>query len=470
MKGIRKGSILALLMSFVLALGPSRASGRAAGPDVAASIDVYLAAAHKLQWFSGSVLVARGGRIILNRGYGMADYELDVPNTPKTKFRLGSVSKQFTAMAILQLEERGKLKVTDTVQAFFTDYPGGDKITIHHLLTHTSGIPNYTAFPDYLKLMTLPSTALQMVDRFKNLPLDFAPGEKFNYSNSGYVLLGAVIEKVTGESYEKFVRENIFQPLGMDDSGYDHPETILKNRASGYEFSDDAMVNTPYIDMSIPYAAGALYSTVIDLYKWDRALYTEKLISKAALDRMFTPVESKGGLGEASAPSKNNYGYGWMINTVAGRKSIHHGGGVNGFITDILRFPDDDACVIVLNNYMTSYAQEIGTAVSGLLFGQSVEMPKERKFVKLPVAILDAYPGRYQLEGRPTVFSITRDGDRLFVQTPERPRMALLAESETKFFVKSMNMSLTFIKDGAGRVTHFLLLQGKRETKAVKVE
>lgn len=456
MKKMRSLLVLPFLASIVLAAGPLLAGSQAADKDAAARMDAYLAAAHKLNRFSGSVLVARGGKIVLSKGYGMANYELDVPNTPKTKFRLGSVTKQFTAMAILKLEEAGKLKVTDTVKTIFSDYPAGEKITIHHLLTHTSGIPNLTEFPDYTKTMTLPSPALQTVERFKKLPLDFAPGEKFSYSNSGYILLGAIIEKVTGRSYEDFVRENVFKPLGMDDTGYDHADVVLKNRASGYEFPNDTMANAPYLDMSIPHAAGALYSTVDDLHKWDRALYTEKLISKADLARMFTPF-------------KGNYAYGWMIATFAGHKNIRHGGGINGFTTDLSRFPDDDACVVVLNNFSTGYTQEISDALAGYLFGQAVEMPKEKKVVKLPGAILDAYQGQYKLEGSQVVFSITRDGDGLFVQVPQQPKMPLLAESETKFFMKNVGFEVTFVKDASGRITHFILLQGKRETKALRV-
>jgi CubicO group peptidase (beta-lactamase class C family) len=429
------------------------------GPDqgFAARMDAYLQAAHKLNRFSGTVLVARGGQIVLRRGYGLADYENDVPNAPETKFRLGSVTKQFASMAILQLEEKGKLKVTDTVRSVFPDYPGGDRITIHNLLTHTSGIPNLTDFPDYLKTMALPSPALQTVERFKNLPLDFAPGEKFSYSNSGYILLGAIIEKVTGGSYEDYLRKNVFGPLGMDNSGYDHPEIILKHRARGYEFSEDRQVNAAYIDMTTPHAAGALYSTVDDLYKWDRALYTEKLVSKASLAKLFTPF-------------KDNYAYGWMITSLAGHRNIRHSGGINGFTSDVSRFPDDDACVIVLNNFSTGFTQEISDALANLLFGQNVEMPVEKKAVQLPASVLAALQGQYKLEGTTVVFSITAEAGGLFVQIPQQPKVVLLAESETKFFMKTVGFEVTFVKDAAGKVTHFILKQGKRETKAVRLD
>lgn len=441
--------------------GGGRPSGAAAGPGAddpaAARMDAYLAAAHGLDRFSGSVLVARGGKIVLRRGYGQANYELGVPNTPETRFRLGSITKQFTAMAILRLEVQGRLKVTDPVSAFFPDYPGGGRITLHHLLTHTSGIPNLTEFPDYAAAMSRPTTALETVARFKDRPLDFPPGERFSYSNSGYILLGAIIEKVTGRSYEEHLRDDILRPLGLNDTGYDHATPVLPGRASGYEFAGDVKVNAPYIDMSVPHAAGALYSTVDDLYKWDRVLATETLAPRAVLERMFTPF-------------KDGYAYGWSIGSFAGHRNIRHGGGINGFTTDISRFPDDDACIIVLNNFSTGFIPEISDALAGILFGQEVELPRAKPVVDLPEEVLEAYQGRYQPDGLPVVFTISREGRRLFVQVPQQPRALLLAESEAQFYMKTVSFDLTFHRDASGRVTHFVLVQGKRETIAKRLE
>ncbi len=456
MKHPRLPGILAALAAVTLAVSPPEAPGQAAGGDPATRMDSYLAAAQAAGRFSGTILAARGGRILLCKGYGMANYELDVPNAPQIKFRLGSITKQFTSLAILKLEEQGQLKVTDSLKTYFPDYPQGEKITIHHLLTHTSGIPDMTGMPDYPKTMALPSAPLKTIERFKNLPLEFTPGEKFAYSNSGYILLGAIIEKVTGRSYEEYLRETILKPLGMDDTGYDHHEIVLKNRASGYEFPGDVMSNVPYIDMSIPHAAGALYSTVTDLYKWDRALYTDKLLSKADLVRMFTPF-------------KGGYAYGWFIGEAAGHKTIRHSGGINGFTTDIVRFPDDDACVIVLANYVTGYTQEVSGAVASLLFGQAVETPKPFTFVKVPAAVLAAYAGRYRMEGAPMDMVIVRERDGLAAEAAGQPRVPLHALSETRFVMKHLGFTLTFVRDATGRVTHFLFVQGKHETKVLRV-
>src|SRR6516164_7420559 len=218
------------------------------------------------QQFMGSVLVAEDGKILLDKGYGFANLEWQVPNTPTTKFRLGSITKQFTAASILLLEERGKLKVEDPVKKYMQDAPAAwDKITIFHLLTHTSGIPSFTGFPDYRKLEPFATTAAELVARFRDKPLDFQPGEKWSYSNSGYVLLGYLIEKISGESYDKFVRENIFTPLGMKDSGYDSNSAIIPHRASGYVSKGDHFEHAGFINMTVPHGAGALYSTSEDL-------------------------------------------------------------------------------------------------------------------------------------------------------------------------------------------------------------
>lgn len=309
--------------------------------------------------FSGSVLAARGGKILLEKGYGKANIELDVPNAANTKFRLGSITKQFTATSILQLAAQGKLNVDDPVSKYVENSPAAWKeITIHNLLTHTSGIPNFTNFPDYQKTMREPVTPEELVARFKDRPLDFPPGSKFSYSNSGYEVLGLILEKVSGEKYEDYVKKHIFDPLDMQDSGYDHDSTILKHRAAGYERSKDGKLhNAAYIDMSIPYSAGSLYSTVEDLYRWDRALYTDKVLAGAWREKMFTPF-------------LNGYAYGWTVKGSGADKTIAHSGGVNGFSTFIARYPNQDACIIVLTNLTNRGVQEMASGLQAELFGK----------------------------------------------------------------------------------------------------
>ena len=310
--------------------------------ELAVKADAYIKAAG----IQGSVLLAKNGKVILAKGYGLANIELDVPNKPETKFRLGSITKQFTAASILQLQEKGKLKVDDPISKYIPGTPAAwSGITIHHLLTHTSGIHSYTddvGYPAHMRDKT--ATPLDFIQRFRDRPLDFAPGEKFHYDNSGYFLLGVIIEQVSGVKYEDYLRRNIFEPLRMEATGYDWPTTILKDRASGYSKGVGGKeINADFLDMGQPYAAGSLYSTVLDLYKWDRALYTTRILSAQSIHSAFTPNKYDWAEGI-------KYGYGWGIAQVHGHTAVGHGGGINGFSTVIWRAIEEDATSIVLSN------------------------------------------------------------------------------------------------------------------------
>jgi CubicO group peptidase (beta-lactamase class C family) len=344
-------SLLLLWIAFL----PSHAAPAGAA-DFAGEADRYLARLEQQSQFSGTVLVARRGQVLLKQGYGLANREHGVANTPQTKFRLGSVTKQFTAMCILMLEEQHKLHITDPIAHYVPDCPKAwEPITIEHLLTHTSGIPGFTEFPDNLQHERLPATVEATVGRFRDKPLGFAPGERFKYSNSGYVLLGYIIERVTGQKYETVVAEKIFAPLGMKNSGYDHPSTVLTHRAAGYSRKDEALVNCVHFEMDTPHAAGALYSTVEDLLLWDQALYTEKLVPASRLEAMFTP-------------RKGEYGYGWFLHEQGSRKYMEHGGGIAGFVTSIARYPEDRVVIIVLCNFDTAQPGKISRDLADMLF------------------------------------------------------------------------------------------------------
>jgi CubicO group peptidase (beta-lactamase class C family) len=309
----------------------------AGGQDVRRLEEVVDALA--AQGFMGAVLVARGDEVLLNKGWGQANVEWNVPNTPSTRFRIASITKQFTAAAILLLEERGKLSVDDPVRKYLPDAPASwNTITIFHLLTHTSGVPDYSALPPYRSVG--PLTPTEVVARFRDAPLDFVPGERWNYSNSGYALLGLLIERVSGRSYAEFLRENIFMPLNMDDSGYDLSRDVILRRASGYRRTPAGIVNAPYLDMSLPYAAGGLYSTTGDLLTWTRALFGGRLLSAASLRKMTTPVpQSPGG-----------YAFGLNVQSVGGRTVMFHAGGINGFTTTLAYYPDSRVTIAVLSN------------------------------------------------------------------------------------------------------------------------
>jgi CubicO group peptidase (beta-lactamase class C family) len=409
---------------------------------IAAKVDEYLNAAMKVKRFAGTVLIARSGKPVVDKGYGMANIEDGVANTPQTKFRLGSVTKQFTSMAVMMLQERGKLSVSDLACKYVPDCPAAwQSITIRNLLTHTSGIPNYTSLPDFRNFGRTPMTPAAIVDLFKNQPLDFAPGEKYSYSNSGYILLGYIIERVSGKSYQDFLRENIFGPLGMVNSGYDGT-MLLSHRAAGYAFDaqSNSEINAAYIDMSVPFAAGALYSTVGDLLLWDQALYTERLLSKKSLDEMFTPF-------------KSNYAYGWSVGKQFDRRSIAHGGDIYGFASHIARYPDDHVTVIVLTNHEGVAAGAIARDLAAIVFGAPYKIPTELKTVTVAPSVLESYVGQYRLAS--TVLDITNEGGKLMWTQGgvAESKRQLLPISETDFVLQGTELQIRFVKDSTGKVT-----------------
>jgi CubicO group peptidase (beta-lactamase class C family) len=406
--------------------------------------------------FMGSVLVERSGQILLSKGYGSANLEWDIPNAPTTKFRLGSLTKQFTAAAILLLEDRSKLKVDDPVKKYLPDAPPAwDKVTILHLLTHTSGIPAFTAFPDYASLQTLPTFPKELVRRFRDKPLDFEPGEKWDYSNSGYALLGYLIERISGESYRDFLRKNVFEPLEMKDSGYDSPAAIIPRRASGYSPGrKGSPVNTRFLHMTIPYAAGGLYSTTEDLLRWEHGLFGGKVLSAASLEKMITPF-------------KQDYAMGLGVSTVRGHKKIEHGGGIEGFNTQLTYYPDDQITVAVLGNLNSGAPSDIAGKLAALALGEEVVLPAERKEVYVAPEILASYPGTYEFSPTLTI-AVILEGGQLMAQANGGPKFPLLAVAENRFFLKVAEAELEFVKSDQGEVTHLLLRQGGGEQKGVR--
>jgi CubicO group peptidase (beta-lactamase class C family) len=302
--------------------------------------------------FMGAVLVARSGRTVLSKGYGMANLEWHVPNSPRTRFRIGSLTKQFTAASVLLLEERGKLNIADPISRYMPDAPPAWRaITVFNLLTHTSGIPDLTTFPDFDATEAHPATPDELVGRFRDKPLDFPPGTAFKYSNSGYILLGYLIEKITGQTYRQFVQENIFRPLGMKNSGYDSNTEIVFQHAQGYASGKTGLVVAGYVDMSIPFAAGGLYSTTEDLLRWEEALYGGKLLSAASLTKMTTPF-------------KGDYAFGVAVDLDArGNRVIRHGGAIEGFGASLIYVPAERLSVIVLSNIEGPSARDVSDAI-----------------------------------------------------------------------------------------------------------
>jgi CubicO group peptidase (beta-lactamase class C family) len=317
--------------------------------------------------FMGSVLIAKAGQALLEWGVGMESVELHTPNKPATRFRIASLTKQFTATSIMQLQEAGKLHVEDLACQYIDNCPDAWKnITIYQLLTHTSGIYDPWWIPQSYspEFMRVPLDPLQLLMVTRDIPLVFAPGTSFRYSNSNFIFLGVIIEKVAGVKYADYLQKHIFEPIGMTNTGYDVTTNVLTDRAAGYNTGPSGLYNADFIDMSLGFAAFGLYSTVGDLYLWDRALYTDTLLTKASRDAMYTP--------SAANPA---YGFGWDIATWSGHKEIGHVGDVNGFLSCIARFPDDDATIIVLSNNESEDSYLIARDLAAILFAPKTTPP-----------------------------------------------------------------------------------------------
>ncbi|WP_409305039.1 serine hydrolase domain-containing protein [Peribacillus sp. SCS-155] len=307
--------------------------------------------------FTGSVLVGYKGEILLKEGYGKASFQYDIQNKAATKFRVGSITKAFTAMAILILHEEGKLDISKTIQNIFPEYPGGDRITIRHLLTHTAGIPNFTGSPEYwANQMRLPSTLGQLIQSFKDIPLDFQPGERMEYSNSGYLLLTSMIEKVSGMTYAEFLDRTILKKLNLKNTGVDNGRTIIKSLSTGHTVWKD-VIHTEFIDMSFPLGAYGLYSTAEDLYRWTQALMNNEFLSDNLQNQMFTG-------------SEHEYAYGWFKN---GENHVSHFGDINGFASNIDLYLDKELAVIVLSNINITPVTQISGDLANMVLGRPVK-------------------------------------------------------------------------------------------------
>ncbi|MFT4926802.1 MAG: CubicO group peptidase (beta-lactamase class C family) [Phenylobacterium sp.] len=325
---------------------------------------------HKYDQFNGAVLVVKDGDVVFKRGYGWANREWKIENTPDTKFRIASVTKQFTAMLVMQLVQAGKIRLDAPISTYLPDYrkDTGKQVTIHHLLSHTSGIPNYTRLSNYRSKISLQH---HNVDEFSQTycsgELEFTTGSKYSYSNSGYYLLSNIIEKVTGQSFAQALTSQITEPLGMKDTGFEQPQAIMAKRASGYQQIFSGYANSSPIDMSTVMGAGSMVSTVEDLVLWDEALYGTDLLTQKHKDRMFRE-------------NMDGYGYGWGIKTltVGNRqvKTVRHLGGINGFASSITRMVDDKHMVVLLNNTDNADLGGINANIINILYDQPYTMPK----------------------------------------------------------------------------------------------
>ena len=307
----------------------------------------------------GVFMVAKNGKPVYQKAFDNANIELDVKMAPQNVFQLGSMTKQFTAIAILMLVEQGKMDLQKPISTYIPDYPIGDKITVHHLLTHTSGIKDFTKMKSLNQIAQQNLSPKQMVDFFKNEPVDFNPGEKFEYNNSGYVILGYLIELVSGDTYENYINKNIFQKIGMKHSRYASDAAIIKNRAYGYQQKTTGYVNKTAISFSIPFSSGALMSTVDDMLLWQNALNKEVLLKPETIKKAFTKYKLNNG-------EIFNYGYGWHLKDIDGIATREHGGSIFGFKTMGVYIPDQDIYVLGLSNCDCNSPTQVVKDIAGL--------------------------------------------------------------------------------------------------------
>lgn len=424
--------------------------------DIAGAVDRYLSIRAEMGRFSGAALIAQDGKIILRKGYGFADVEKRIPYTPETQHEVASISKMFTAMAALKLRDQGKLQLTDSICKYLEGCPEiWQPVTVQHLMRHTSGIPDYEeklelASDKYLEFMTKPNASARIFEDAKKLPLDFKPGEKFHYSNTGYVILSYIVQKAAGKPFEEFVTKTILQPAGMKSSGvfgYGTP----KNLAHGYTHGDIGWEKTlagapltgghlkkiPQLPLKPLAGEANLYTTVDDLYRWSQVMDGSKLVPAEEVAEVFTP-----GL--------ENYGYGWFIDRGFERKRMSHTGGLPGYISDFVKFPDDKITIILFSNLYTARLGRIRRDVTAIVLGKPYDLPVRGKVIKLTAEQIAKLEGDYKMTDG-AVLTIRNAPDYLTAEIKGRYQAGLIPLSPTEFYMPLADGKAIFTLDANGR-------------------
>lgn len=406
--------------------------------NIADRMDALIQPYADAQVFMGSVLVAQHGKVLVSKSYGFADLEWNIPNSPTTRFNIASMTKQFTAAAILLLEERGKLRTDDLLTKYFPDAPAPwAKITIYNLLTHTSGISDDAAKYTPATFDTADSLI------FRDKPLNFQPGEKWSYVNMGYLILGYLIEKVSGQTYADFLHDNIFQPLGMQDSGLDSNVTVIPRRAIGYWPGVFGIENAERFNFANGFSAGSLYSSTEDLLRWEEGLFGGKVLTPASLRKMTTPF-------------RNDYACGLYVRRVNGHLMVEHGGNNIGYNADMVYYPEEGLAIIALANLNGTIITKLPLALAAVVHRETVAFPPPPKEVTLPMVVLSSYMGAYEFANGAR--EIELDGGHLVIDG-----IVFYAESETKFFDKTWAIQLEFTKNDKGGVASVTWRQDGKE-------
>ena len=409
--------------------------------SVPQKLDTLISAYAKLNQFNGTILISKSGQTIFEKAYGYRDAEKQIKVTTNDIFQLGSLTKSFTAVLVMKLVEEKKLSLNTRITSFFPAVHPEKEITIAQLLSHTSGIREELRDAKFrAKVLSGKSINKQeMLDYYAAAPLDFEPGTAFSYSNSGYNLLGMVIEKLTGKSYGAAMQQFIFKPLGMNNSGFDYARLQSRLKTKGYSYlSSTRIVPAKVWDASGTYSSGGLYSNTKDLAVWNKALKENKLISAAGLIKCYTPV-------------KEDYGYGWFIDSLEHKKIAYHAGNVEGSTSYFARIPEDDICIIMLINHTSTNIETIGSKIIALLYDKKYILPKPKQSHELTAEQAVKYVGQYDISDD-YITAISLKGNQLFIQTNNQPPVKMLVESSSRFFIDDSNMTLTFSNTAEGKI------------------
>ncbi|HEY6189416.1 MAG TPA: serine hydrolase [Pyrinomonadaceae bacterium] len=461
---------LLLLVSFALLLlspggmthrlcwaqtAPARASQDAA-TDKSAQVDALMAQYIREGEPGAAILVIQGGKIVHKKGYGLADLEHKTPIGLDTAFDLASVSKQFTGMAVMMLVERGKLSYDDHLSKFFPELPPyAETITVRQLLNHTSGLPDVLS-PDFHREGYQPSSRELLSLLATRKDAVYAPGDRFQYNNTGYVLLSLIVGKVSGKPFPQFMKENIFQPLGMNRTlVWDETKPSINNMAIPYERGASSFKSLPYGSDIYIYGAKGVVTTAEDMYKWDQALYTEKLVKRSTLKEAFTPARLNNG-------KESYYGYGWDIGQDHGLNLFRHDGGYLGFRTVIARYPDQQFTIIILSNVSSvASTSSIARRIARIYLGDQMKLTPT---VKVDPEILRSYAGKYRSDAGGPATDIVVDGNGLVARITGQGSHRLEPLSASEFFdEEAENIRLQFNRDEKGNVTGFTFKAGNRE-------
>lgn len=450
-----------------------KGANESAFPSLEVLINGLYSSLNKKEASGIAVLVSKDGKVIYRNGFGYGDIEKKQRIKPDTKFRIGSITKQFTAAAILKLQEEGNISVTDKLSKFLPEFPRADEVTIHHLLTHTSGIHSYTGKPEFISKVTSTISEEDLIAFFKNDPYDFNPGEKWLYNNSGYFLLGHIIGKISGKPYDEYLKKTFFEPLNMTNTGIHTATLKLQNEAKGYTRENDKYVPAPNWDMSWAGGAGAIYSTVEDLHKWNEALYNGKVLQEKSLKAGLTPVV----LNNGEKPDNATYGYGWALNNYRGQDIIEHGGGLHGFISQLARYPEENITVVLLTNISPSEVSLNSNTIAEYLVWEKMDKQKSLVVNTSVTEDVSQYVGRYDFPGG-AVMIITAEDKDLFAQLTGQQKFPIFPAGEGEYFWKVVNAKIKFVKNENGEVTHGnfeqngnkLVVQKLKDEKIVSID